>query len=128
GASGPLHARQIVVSCISRDIDPTSWTTVRIYNANASGGVRLTGFGIGEGCDHWIKRGGVVDQRHLLHAFGVELPVRNLFAVGTPAKAVTTEEFFFVNPVERAVDDVLRTVTGELCDLRIGGKILHVDE
>src|SRR6185436_2629136 len=121
-ASGPVHPRQIVVPRITGNIDPTSWTTIRVYNANASGRVCLTGFRIREGCCHWIKRAGVVDERHLLHTFGVELPVSDLFAVGTPAETITTEELFFVNPVERAVNDILRAVVGELCDLRIAGR------
>src|ERR1041384_4737414 len=127
GAGGPLHPRQIVVSRITGNIDPPRWTTVRVHNANTSGGVCLTGLRIWECCCNWIKRGGVVDQRHLLRAFGVELPVRDLFAVGTPAETVTTEELFLVHPVECAVDDVLRAVSRQLCDLRIARKVLDVD-
>src|SRR6185369_17720303 len=126
GARGPVHARQIVVSRITGNIDPASWTTVRVYDADASGRVRLTGLRIRKSCRHWIKLGGVVDERHLLHAFRVELPVRDLFAVGPPAETVTAEELFFVNPIEGAVDDVLRAVVRELCDLRVAGEILDV--
>src|ERR1700722_19179912 len=43
----------------------------------------------------------------------VDLPVSDLFAVGTPAKTIAAIEFLFVNPVKSSVDHFIRAIARE---------------
>lgn len=46
-------------------------------------------------------------------------------AVRTPAEAVPEAEFFLVDPVRCAVDDGIRAVPRQLCDLEVV-EVLHI--
>ena len=49
----------------------------------------------------------------------IELPVDDRLAVGAETEAVANAELFLVDPVRGAVDDVLRSVSGQLRDLPV---------
>src|SRR4030095_5614275 len=110
GVSGPLHARKIVVTRVSRNIEPTRRTSGRRNHTDAGGRVSFPGLWIREGCGYRIERRCVVDERHLVHAFRVQLPVSNLLAVRAPTKTVAAEQLFFVYPIKCSIDDVTGTV------------------
>src|SRR6185436_7327918 len=70
--------------------------------------------------DLGIKLVGVVDQVKITHAGSIKLPVSDCLAVGTPAPSVAQIKFFFVDPVESAVDGRARAVRSQRGDLGIG--------
>ena len=88
-------------------------------------GVGGAGFRIRDARQRWVDRVGVVDQREVLDAGGVELPVGDLPAVRAPPESIAQIELFFVDPVGRAVDDVLVLGFGEPRD-RAAADLLDV--
>src|SRR6266550_9525989 len=110
GVCGPLHAGQIVVAWVAGNIEPACGAPGGAYHTNACGRISLTCFWIRKRSDLWIESSCVVDELHLFHAFGIKLPVGDLFAVRTPAPAVAAKEFLFIDPVESAIDNVARAI------------------
>src|SRR4051812_12424150 len=81
----PIHSRQIIVAWIAGDLHPRRRSACRTDDANSSGGVGRTGLRILYGNRERIERVRVVDQQKITDAAGVELPVRDVSAVRTPA-------------------------------------------
>ena len=113
--AGPIHARDVEVGAgVAGNVHPEGLASARRDDADAAGRVPFARLRVGEGLRDRVGSARVVEQRELLDAARVELPVRDLLAVGAPPPAVAAEELFLVDPIEGAVDDVVRTVAGEL--------------
>ena len=63
--------------------------------------------------DLGIERIRVVDQGKLGNRRRIHLPIGDGLAVGTPLKGIPESQFFFVNPIRRAVDNIVRIRTGQ---------------
>jgi len=122
----PLNAGHVVFSRVASQLNPASFTCRNISDSNPARRILLPRLGIGKRYQLRISIGRVVDHCHYRHARCVELPVRDLAAIGAPAKSVSNVEFFFVHPVGRAVDDV-RAVG--FCDRHNGLSldVFHID-
>ena len=123
GIGGPLHPRDVMVARIGVGVEPTRGAARGIDDADLAGGVGLPDLGVSEVGELRIKAVGVVDQREFAHARGVELPIGDVPAVGTPPQAITQTEFFFVHPIGGAVDGVRAAIGGQRDDAEISQRL-----
>src|SRR5271168_4124144 len=136
----PFHPRDVVIAGIAGNGNPARVTPSGTDNADAHGGVCsagdgvgnvealgiAAGTGIGKTGDDFAGGAEIVEQGENADAGSIELPVSDLAAVGTPAKAIAQKEFFFVDPIGSAVDDGVGTVVSELHD-DAGREVFDVD-
>ncbi|MCG3120704.1 MAG: hypothetical protein ALAOOOJD_03532 [bacterium] len=123
---GPFHARDVIVARVAGDVNPARFTATRADHTDAAGGIRGADLRILHGNDERIKRVGVVDQQKIAHARGIQLPISNRLAVGTPAPTITQIEFFLIHPIERAVNDGARAILRERGDFA-AVQIFHIN-
>ena len=109
-----LHARDVVVACVTRDIDPCSCTTISRYITHLYGRVGSTCLRIREAMDSRIDGIYIINNIEPTGTIGIALPISNVLAVRTPTETVTATELFFVHPVEGTVHNLLTTVLGYL--------------
>ena len=121
-----LHARNVVVAGITRNVDPGSGTTISRYITHLYGRVGSTCLRIREALD------GRVDGIHIIYnvepasTIGIALPISDELAVRAPTETVTTIEFFFVYPVESTVYYLFVSILGYLNNRTIG-QCLYID-
>ena len=125
GARDPLEVVDVVLARVARGFHPADVATGGVHHADAAGGVEFARLGVGNALNLRVKAVGVVHQGHFADALGVQLPEGDGFAVGAPAEAVLHGELLFVDPIERAVNEVLIGRVGEGGDLA-GAQILGV--
>ena len=121
----PLHLGHVVIARVARQIEPAGRTAVGAHDADPAGGVCLACLRVGEPGELWVQTGRVVHQHKLRHAFGIELPVGDRFAVRTPAPGVAQIKFFFVHPVGCTVDDGAGAVLGKWSHFAVS-QIFHI--
>ncbi len=140
GICGPVHASDVIVTRVAGNLHPSRGTAGDVHDSDTHGGIRSTGNGIGDienrriAAEAGIGEAGydfargaeVVDQTKDLYTGGVELPVGDVTAVGTPAKSIANVEFFFVNPIGGAVDQGGGAVRGER-HYFVGGEVFHIN-
>src|ERR1039458_4165929 len=102
GVTGPTHLRDIVLTRVTVEPDPTSGAAGGINSAGAHGGVGRSGLRIFVFDDRRVFCSGVIDQRVFADTGLVKLPVSDGLAIGAPAKAIAEGEFLFAHPVGRS--------------------------
>ena len=121
-----IHAWDVVVARISRDVYPCRRSAVGTDITHLDGGVCRSCLRVRETLYGRIERIDVVDDVEPSGAFGIALPVGNVLAVGTPSESVAAVELLLIHPVERTVDDEVATVGSELHHLAIS-YVLNID-
>jgi len=116
GFGNPIHARDVVLPRVARNLEPPRGAAGGRYHPDPGGRVPLATLGIANRDHTGIEPGGGVEHWVFGHSRAVHLPVGDRLAVGAPTKAVVKEEFFLVDPVERAVDEGGRAVRGQRHD------------
>ena len=124
-AGNPLEVVDVMLARIARGLHPADVATGGVHHADAAGGVQFAGLGVGDALNLRVQAVGVVHQGHFTDAFGVQLPEGNGLAIRAPSEAVLHGELLFVDPIERAVDEVLVGRVGEGGDLA-GAQVLGV--
>ena len=121
-----LHPGQVIVSWISGNGQPAGLrpVNVHVHYADTGSGVGGAGFGIGQWNDSGIYRVDVVYHIECARTAGVELPVCDAAAVGTPAPAVLLVQLLLIDPVELSVDDLIAAVEGKLAHGTVGQVVL----
>ena len=119
GAFGPFHAGDVIVTRVAGDGHPFCFAALRADDADAYGGIggsrnRIRNIedrgidadsGIRKTGDDFLGRAEIVNEFENSDVAGIELPVGDTVAVGTPTETVADVEFFFVDPIGSAVDD-----------------------
>ena len=114
GVLGPLHAGHVLV-VLAADVEFEGFLRFEVVDHDIDHRVVLAGFGIFVCIVFGIE---FAPHLHgvLFHFAFVEAVESNLFAVGRPVETFGDGEFFFVDPVGGAVDDVVElAVEGDLC-------------
>ncbi|MBA7655074.1 hypothetical protein ES703_62971 [subsurface metagenome] len=105
-----------MVAGVARHLEPLCLASAGAYHSDATGGICLANLWILEGGNLRVKGICVIYKMKITHSLGIELPVGNLFAVGTPAESIPQSEFFLVDPVRGAIDNGVRAIHRQLCD------------
>ena len=125
GAGDPLEVVDVMLARIARGLHPANVATGGVHHADAAGRVEFARLGVGDALNVRVQAVGVVHQGHFADAFGVQLPEGNGLAIRAPSEAVLHGELLFVDPIERAVDEVFVGRVGEGGDLA-GAQVLGV--
>ncbi len=111
---------------ITWNIHPLSFTAAGWHNANAHGCVGFTHFRVRKFFKRRVQLVGVINHGEYRRTLCVQLPISNVLAIGAPAETVTQEEFLFIHPVKGAVYNGFVTVTGQGINCK-AVKVLHVN-
>ena len=125
GAGDPLEVVDVMLARIARGLHPANVATGGVHHADAAGRVEFARLGVGDALNVRVQAVGVVHQGHFADAFGVQLPEGDGLAIRAPSEAVLHGELLFVDPIERAVDEVFVGRVGEGGDLA-GAQVLGV--
>ena len=109
--AGPFQIGDVIVAGVAGHVDPARLAAAGGDDTDPARGVLLADLGILDVGDPRIEGVGVVDQRKLGNARGIQLPVGDRLSVRAPAESVAQAELFLVDPVERAVDLVGRAAS-----------------
>jgi hypothetical protein len=119
GIARPVHLRDVVFPGIAGNLQPPRFPPCRLDDADAPCGIQFSGLGVRNRLHFGIQSVEIVDEIKFTHAGRIELPVGDAAAIGTPAKTVAQPQLFFVDPVERAVDQLVGTAGGQRNDLHV---------
>ena len=121
-----LHARNIIVAGITRDINPCSSTTFYRYITHLYCRIGSTSLRIRETLDSRIDRIYIINNVKPTGTIGITLPISDELAVRTLTETVTTTEFFFVYPVECTVYNLFIAILSQLKNGTIR-QCFHID-
>jgi hypothetical protein len=110
GCWHPLHADDVVLPWLARKVEPPCGAPAGRNHPDPGCRIVLSALGIAHRDDLGIKPRGGVEQRVLRNVGIVDLPVRDLPAVGAEAISLVQKKLLLVDPIKRAVDAAGRAV------------------
>ncbi len=106
--------------------EPVCFTGFAVHDANFCRRRRLAYRGILYRDNSGINRVRIVDHIKVTDRIGVNIPIRNMAAVGAPLKSIPAGQLFFIGPVKRAIDEFASAVGGQGFDPS-RSKVFHIE-
>ena len=100
----PIHLCKVMIAGITRNLQESCFATLGADNANLRCRIFLTGFWVTKSNQLRIRAIRTACDKKIFNALGINLPIRNRITIRAPTKAFSQPQFFFINPIESAID------------------------
>ena len=120
GIGRPVEVGDVMPARVARQIEPPHVPPFHRDNADTGRRVLFAHLGVWNQLCLGIVPPEVVDQGHRPHARGVELPERHVASISRQSIPLANLKFLLVDPVPRAIDEVVGGVVGQRDSLAAG--------
>ena len=121
-----FHTWNIVVSRISRNINPGCCSAIHRYITHLYGRIGCSSLRIREMKNLRIQRIHIIDHIEYSSSFSITLPISYVLTIRTPTKTIPASKLFLIHPVECSIDYGFTAIRCQLLN-RLRSEIFYIN-